>query len=153
MAITKLNPRTIMLSADSTFTVVNDIAASAAITPGFLVEMHDSTGLKFRANASVTELAAMSVAIEQGENNTTFETAYAANDLCKVAYIKVGAVFFGIIPSGQDISFAELLSSNGDGKLRTAGTTTAAANLGNLQSLDAPGAVTADTRIRVQRIA
>ncbi len=150
MAITKLNPRKIHLAGP--VVVVHEHMSSEAITPGMLVELHDSTGIKVRANASATELQALSVALDIPENNKGIDDDYASGDMVKIGYLTVGSVFYGIIPSGQDISLCELLVSNADGKLKTAGTTTEAASLGKFQSLDAPGAVVADTRIRVQVI-
>lgn len=152
MAITKRDPNTIHLAGP--MTEIEEFVASAAITPGMMVELHDDSGtLKWRPNASATEIQAKFVALEIiSLNSATIDTQYAAGDLVRVGAMGVGSKFWGIIPSGQNISAAELLKSNADGKLQTAGTTTAAANLGIMQSLDAPGSVTADTRLRVQFI-
>ena len=151
MAITKRDPNTIHLAGP--MIEVEEYVASAAITPGMLVELHDDSGtIKVRPNASATEFQAKTVALEHIALNKTVDDAYAIGDLVKVGYMGCGSVFWGLIPSGQNISGAELLKSNADGKLQSAGTTTAAANLGIMQSLSAPGAVTADTRLRVQFI-
>ena len=151
MAITQGTPRVVHLAGPKT--EVNDLRSSAIITPGYLVEMHDdSDELKWRSNASATEQVAIAVALDQPELNKGVDDTYAAGDLVRAAFLAPGSVFWGLIPSGQDISFAELLQSNGDGLLKTAGTTTAAANTAKFQSLDAPGSVVVATRIRVQVI-
>jgi hypothetical protein len=118
-----------------------------------LVELHDDTTLKVRANGSATEIAALAVALERNELNKTIDDAYAADDVVKFGYLGAGSVFYGLVPSGQSITFGALYQSNGDGKLKAATATTQAAMLGRFQSLDDTGAVTADTRLRVQVIA
>lgn len=150
MAITKVNPRTVHLGGPITVVESEDFVASAAITPGMLVELHDDgSNLDVRANGSATEYPALSVALELTEFNETITDAYAAGQTVKIGYLAPGSVFYGIIPSGQNISRAELLQSNGDGKLKSATATTADANLGRFMSLDNPGSVAADTRLRV----
>ena len=153
MAITQRDPNTIHLAGP--MTAVEEYVASAAIKPGMLVELHDDSGtIKVRPNASATEFQAKTVALEILSLNKSIDSAtyYAAGDMVRVGYMGCGSVFYGLIPSGQEISNCELLKSNADGKLQTAGTTTAAANLGIMQSLSAPGSVTEDTRLRVQFI-
>ena len=150
MSITQRRPNTIHLAGPKT--TVNDYAASAQITPGMLVEMHNSSGLKVRPNGSATEIQAIAVALEQIEMNKTVDDVYAIGDLVKFAFLAPGSTFWGIIPSGQNITQGALLQSNGDGKLKAATATTQAAGLGRFQALDSPGAVTADTRVRAQVI-
>jgi hypothetical protein len=151
MSITKINPRTIHLAGPCT--KVDDIAAGGAVTPGMLVEVYDDSGTnKWRANASATEIAALAVALDRPELNDGIDDAYAADDLCKVGFLAPGSVFYGLIPSGQDISNGALLQSNGDGKLKAATATTQSAGLGRFQSLDNVGAVVVDTRLRIQVI-
>ena len=151
MAITKLNPNTIHLAGPKV--LVDDLVAGGAITPGFLVEMYDDSGAnKWRANASATEICAVAVALDRPELNKGIDDAYAAGDLVAVAFLAPGSVFYGLIPSGQDIANGDLLQSNGDGKLKAATATTQDAALGRFQALDNPGSVTADTRLRVQVI-
>jgi hypothetical protein len=151
MAITKKVPNTIHLAGP--MTKVDEQVAGVAITPGYLVEMYDDSDvLKWRPNASATEQATMAVALERVELNDTIDTAYAVGDAVKVGFLAPGSVFYGLIPSGQDIAVGELLQSNGDGLLKTATATTATANVARFQSLDDTGAVTANTRLRVQVI-
>lgn len=159
MAITKINPRTIHLGGPLTVVAGDDSdglgthVASAAITPGMLVEQHaDSGDLKWRPHGTDSEQVTLAVALNEPHLNHGIDTAYAIGDLVSVGFLGPGSVFYGIIPSGQDISVGEFLQSNGDGKLKTASATTATANVAKFQSLDAPGSVTADTRLRVQVI-
>lgn len=151
MSITKLNPNTVRLGGPKV--IVNDLVAGVAITPGYLIEAYSDGGvLKVRPNASATEIAAHFIALEQTEMNKTVDDAYAVGDLVIGAFLAPGSTFWGLIPSGQNIAVGGLLQSNGDGKLKAATATTADANLGKYQALEASGAVTADTRIRVQVI-
>lgn len=149
MALEKLNPRRIHLGGPLTKLDDFQHEASAAITPGFLVELHDDSGeTKVRPHDTDSEQVPMAVALDRPENNKEIDDDYAIGDAVKVGFLAPGSVFFGLIPSGQDISNGEYLQSNGDGKLKTASATTATANVAKFQSLDNPGSVTADTRIR-----
>lgn len=151
MSITKLNPNTIWLGGPKH--LVNDLVAGVATTPGMIVEMYSDGGvLKIRPNASATEQATIAVALEQAEMNKTVDDAYAIGDLVIAAFLVPGSTFWALIPSGQNIAVGGLLQSNGDGKLKAATSTTAADNLAKFQALEASGAVTADTRLRVQVI-
>ena len=150
MAITKQNPQKVLLAGRSVCIEENEHFAGVEITPGMIVEFYADTTLKVKPHASADEIVTLAVALEQGELNQGLSDVYAIDDLVKVAFLPPGAVFYGLIPSGQDIAYGEFLQSNGDGKLKTATGTTQSAPLGKFQSLDAPGAVTADTRLRVQ---
>ena len=153
MAITKRNPRTIHLAGPLTVVDDQDHVASAAITPGHLVELHDDgSNTDVRVNGSATEIVALSVALERAELNNTIDTAYATGDTVKIGYLGVGSVFYGLVPSGQNISRAELLQSNADGTLITAAATTAAASTAKFQSLDDLGSISTETRCRIQVI-
>jgi hypothetical protein len=151
MAITPRAPNTIHLSGP--IHLVVDVPAGEAITPGHLIEMYlDGSTTKWRKNASATEIAAHAVALEQIEFNKTIDDDYVAGDLVRAGFLGVGAVFYPLIASGQDIVKCELLQSAGDGTMKAATATTADAGLGEFQALDGPGAVTALTRLRVQVI-
>ena len=94
--------------------------AVETITPGMLIEMHnDATyGLCWGVHDSANEPAAKCVALDQIEMNKTIDETYAAGDLVKAWHMKAGDRFFGIIPSGQNITQGALFQSNGDGKLK-----------------------------------
>lgn len=150
MALEKLNPRRIHLGGP--LTTLDDFLheASATITPGMLVELHDSSGeTKVRPHNTDSEIVSLAVALDRPELNKEITDDYASGDVVKVGYLAAGSIFYGIIPSGQDISNGEFLQSNGDGKLKTASATTQDAALAKFQSLDNPGSVTSDTRLRV----
>jgi hypothetical protein len=74
------------------------------------------------------------------------------DDLVEAMYLYPGATFLGLIPSGADISNDEALQSNGDGMMKQATASTAAANVAWFKSKSAPGAVTATTRVIVEVI-
>lgn len=153
MSVTYQVPRTIILASHPDLVIVGDLVASAAITPGMLVEKFSDAGvLKVRANSSATEIPEMSVLLNNPERNQGIDDAVAALDLVDVWMLQVGDVFYGIVPSGQNIAVGDLLQSNGDGKLKEATASTSDANLGKFRSLSALGAVTSDTRCRVERI-
>lgn len=152
MSITQLNPRTIILAGGEV--VIDDILASEAITPGHLVELFSaSAGVnKWRKNSSATNITPMFVAINQPELNLGLETACAAGDLIPVAALEKGDIFYGLLPSGQNIANGDLLQSNGDGTMKAATDAAAAANVAKFQALDNIGAITVQTRVRVQVI-
>lgn len=154
MAITRYDPNTILLHPVGNYhaemRIENSIPASEAITPGHLVEQHDSSGIKWRKNASATEYPTVAVALEFGMMNRGVDDDYAEGESPLVAFLRSGDIWWGLIASGQDITYSEYLQPAGDGTLKSATATTAAANLARFQSLDNPGAVTTLTRIRVQ---
>lgn len=153
MAIPEIAPRTILLSPrKEDVVIINHLVCSDTPTPGALAELHKDTTLKWRVNSSATEQPTRAVFLNQPEHNKGIDDAYAAGDLAEVAMLPIGAVFYGFIESGQDISFAELLQSAGDGSLITAATTTADAALAKFVSLSDPGAVTARTRVKAMVI-
>lgn len=159
MALTKNPPRKVHLAGPITIIGAEEVDAvgknvcSASSTPGMLAEMHDDSGVnKWRPNASATEIPELAVFLENSLFNKGIDDAYAAGDVPLIGYLRPGSVWNAIIPSGETISNAELLQSNGDGKLKSATATTADAMLGRFKSLENIGAVTVDTRVRVRVI-
>lgn len=144
-------PNTILLgggmnAADGAATLVNDKVAIEAITPGMILEYHNDGGeLKWGVHDSGDAEVDITVALEQVFLNQGIEDPYAAGDLVLAAILKPGSVFYGIIPSGQNIQAGEYLQSNGDGKLKVL-----ASGKARFMSLDEVGAVTEDTRLRVE---
>lgn len=154
MAITKRDPNTIYLGGGGTgpggqdgYTLVNDMVAYSAITPGMLVEtMSDSGVPKWRPHSTATgTFAQKAIALEQDEWNLGVDDAYAAADLVKVAILRPGSTVWAIVPSGQNIVPGDFLASDGNGKLRESQTGSVARALESTG-----GAVTADTRVRVE---
>lgn len=144
MAITIREPNTIHLAGG--YELINTHAAIETLTPGMILELHNDSGVpKWGVHDSADDNVAAFIALEQDELNKTISDTYAAGDLVKVAHMKPGCVFLGIIPSGQNLAIGDLLQSNGDGKLKAIGSGKA-----KFMALEASGAVTADTRLRVE---
>lgn len=152
MAIEFFNPNTIAL-AGNLHAITNDMGAGVAIKPGMLIETYPVSGAAmWRPSSNATNTPTMCVAIEQSEMNLGIDDLYSANDLVKAWWLDAGAVFYGIVPSGQNIAVGDSLQSNGDGKLKEASSLAASGGVVKFQSLDSPGLVNVDTRIRVQVI-
>lgn len=148
MPIEKLNPHTIWLGGSIEVLDDREFPASAAITPGMLVEMFDDTGApKFRAQSSSAAEVARSVALDRAEFNKTIDDPYAIDDVVKVGYLNAGSTFYGLVPSGETVNKGDMLQSTGDGTLSAAG------GYAPFQSLDDLGTTTALVRCRVQIIA
>jgi hypothetical protein len=149
MAVSKRVPNTIAISPSQVpaHRIRNDLVAAEAITPGMLVELsNDATyGLCWGVHDSANEPAARAVALDEIELNHGIDTAYTAGDLVKVGYLRPGDRFYGIIPSGQNITQGALLQSNGDGKLKAYST-----GPGGFVAASSPGSVTEDTRLWVE---
>lgn len=149
MAITKYPPNLIRLSGGGP--IDNEHAAGAAITPGMLIEGYGSAGsFLYRPHSSATTTAPLCVALEQVEMNLTVNDPYAINDLVKAWYMPIGATFWGIVQSGENIAVGDPVQSAGNGKLKEATSATAAAGVAKFQALEGIGAVVADTRCRMQ---
>lgn len=152
MSITKRNPNTIYLGGglpggEGGMTLVNDLVTIGVVTPGMLVEYRNDSGtLKWGVHDTADDPVLPAVALEQIELNKGVDNNYAAGDLIKVGILRPGSQFWGLIPSGQNISPGAILQSNGDGKLKAAGT-----GVKKFVALESSGgAVTADTRLRVE---
>lgn len=127
--------------------IVNDKATSAIVTPGMLVETHNSSGAaRWRPHAaSAGTFPQRAFALDEPYMNRGVDDNYAAGDLCQVLIALPGSVIWAIVPSGQNIDADDKLESNGDGKLK-AGTTYPIA-----KALDSTGgAVLVDTRVRAE---
>lgn len=123
------------------------LVAVEAITPGMLVEHHHSAtyGLCWGVHDSADEPAGGTVALEDLLANKGVDDAYAAGEVVPVGNFQKGDRFWGLIPSGQNITEGDLLQSNGDGKLKAYST-----GPGGFVAVSSPGAVTEDTRIWVE---
>lgn len=145
MSLTEYAPNTIYLGGGKK-TVINHLAAIEAITPGMVVEYHADSGvLKWGVHDSADGDVEAMVLNNQIIDNAGIETACAAGDLVEVLALTAGATFYGIVPSGQNITMGARLQSNGDGKLKAL-----ASGKAKFLALETTGAVTADTRIRVE---
>lgn len=149
MALQHRPPNTVWLGG--TITKLNEWIAGVEITPGMQIEFYDDGGkMKLRPVASATDVAAPIFALEKTLHNKTVDDTYAVDELVLAAEFHKGATAWALVPSGQTIIASDYMQPNGDGKLKKATATTADANLARLQAIEALGAVTEDTRCKVQ---
>lgn len=145
MAVTFYDPNTVYLGG-GTKTVINHLAAIEAITPGMLVEYHNDSGvLKWGYHDSADDNAGVFILNNQIIDNKGVDEPCAAGDLVEVLALTRGATVWAIIPSGQNITQGGLLQSNGNGKLKAL-----ASGKALFVALESSGAVTEDTRLRVE---
>lgn len=148
MAITRFNPNTIYLGDEEDRAIVNDIAASEAITPGHLIERFNNAGvIRFKKHATAAQATAPIVALNQSMLNKTVDDAYAAGDLVEAAVMQKGATAWMFIASGQNIVAGQRLESAGDGTLRAL-----AAGVALFHALENKPTVQVLTRIRVEAL-
>lgn len=143
MSITRYNPNTIWLGGD--IVIVNDLAASEAITPGHLIDSFNNSGvMRYRKAATASIAYPVTFALDQPELNKGVDDAYAANDLVKAGIFSPGSTAWAFIASGQTIVHGNKLEASNDGTLKifSAGVVLAKA----LENKTA----TALTRIRVE---
>lgn len=144
MAITRYAPNTVWLGGPRT--VINDMAAKAAITPGHLVERVNTAGVwQWQKHGSAGGNTGRNVATEQSMLNKGVDDAYAAGDLVEVAEGTNGSNFWMLIASGQNIAYGDKLESAGDGTLRILASGTPL-----FVALETKANVTVLTRIRVE---
>lgn len=155
MAIDIRSPNTIRLHHGIDDWIVNDIPAGVAITPGMLIERYLDAGVeKWRPATSAAGIQPKVVALEVPGHNLGIDDPYQVGWNVAAWYLRTGYTFYGLLPSGQNIALADYLQSNGDGMLKEATATTAAANVAHFQCIKVgPGAVTTTTRVRVEVIA
>ena len=145
MSVTQYAPNTIYLGGGSK-TVINDLVAVEAITPGMICEYHNDSGLlKWGVHDSADDNVEAFVLNNEIINNHGVDVPCAAGDLVEVLSLTAGATFWAIIPSGQNITRGARLQSNGDGKLKALGSGKA-----KFLALESSGAVVVDTRIKVE---
>lgn len=147
MSITRKAPNTIQLAGQGT--LINTVHASAAITPGMLIERHNSSGEKFRAHSTAAGFANVIFALDQGEMNKGIADAYAAGDLVKALKPWPGSIIYALIASGENITVSNFLESAGDGTLKVYGSGVRVAQA--LESVD-NSAGPSHARIRVETL-
>lgn len=151
MAIMQRPPNTIHLSGhcerEGRFT------AGEAIIPGQLIELYSDSGvLRWRLHNAAANVPPNFVALESLMTNRTVDDAYAREDILTAASHTKGGQFWGLVRSGETINAGHRLQSAGNGYLKLATADTAAAGVGVFRAMDSPGVVTADTRVRVERL-
>lgn len=144
MSITRFDPNTIFLGGNRT--IVADLAASEAITPGHLVERWNSGGVIRWRKATADIAGPPAIALNHSMANKGVDDAYAANDLVEVAILDKGASAWCLIASGQNIAAGDLLGSAGSGTLKTGAT------VARFTALENKPTVVATTRIRVEAV-
>lgn len=144
MSVTRFDPNTIFLGGEQT--VVADLAASEAITPGHLVERYNNGGI-IRWRKATTDIAGPpAVALDHSMANKGVDDAYAAADLVEVGIGHKGAAYWMYIASGQNVAAGDLLGSAGSGTLKTGAT------VARFTALENKPTVTVLTRIRVEAL-
>lgn len=131
------------------------LTASAAITPGDLVEVHVGAGRQYRRHATANGNAVRSFALERDEAGKDLEFAYAANDKVKVGLFQSGDELDARIASGETVTGIEFLSSDGSGALQVvdaSAATTEAQRAGIVaqSAQDSGGALGAITLLKIR---
>jgi len=141
MTVARNDPGTIFLGGDHT--QVGDLAASATIKPGHLIERFNSAGV-IRWRVATTDIAGPpAVALNQSMLNKGVDDTYAVGDLVEASIGHKGAAYWMLVASGQTVVAGALLGSAGDGTLKTSPT------VARFTALENKTAV-ALTRIRVE---
>lgn len=152
MALSKLIPNTILLTGRERAYIIDKWPLiDTDAKPGHFVEKFNSSGtLAWRKVTSATNMPSKFILLENDLNNDDLDTAYTSGDFVPVACLEVGMVVWPIVASGQDITNGDFCQQAGDGTIKEATATTAAANVAHYQALETLGAVTADTRLRLE---
>lgn len=137
-----------------------EAVASAAITPGHLVELA-STG-KVEVHNSAGANVEKAFAVEDDLQGRVIDTAYSANELVQYNVMKPGEAVNAILANGQNAAIGSFLESAGDGTLNVhsedSGAVTIYTNqivgvaLEALDLSDSSGADPASARINVRII-
>ena len=144
MAITKRDPNTIHLSGHIEY--INDVVASAAITPGHLIELHSDSGTpKFQKVGTAAKARSPKIALNRSMLNKGIDDAYAAGDLVEAGVLSPGSVAWMLIASGQAIVPGDQMEAAADGTLIKR----ASSGIGLFIALEAKTS-TVLTRIRVE---
>lgn len=149
MPYDKLPPNTILLHDRAKATLIDNIPlADNGALPGHFVEKFVNSGVvSWRRVSSATNIPSKHILLEDDLNNLNIDTtplnAY-------VACLAIGMTVYALVPSGADITNADYLQQNGDGRLKEATAITAAANVAHYRALETIGPVTVQTRLRVE---
>jgi hypothetical protein len=120
MTIPRFDPNTIFTGGDQT--IVNDLAASAVLKPGHLVERFNNAGVIRWRVATVNLDGPAAEALDHPMANKGVDDTYAIGDLVEVGLGHKGAAYWMLIASGQNVAAGDLLGSAGDGTLKTGAT-------------------------------
>lgn len=151
MALTIRDPNTIHLGGR--VEKLNEHVAGVEITPGMEIEFYDDSGtMRLRPLASATQRPTSIIALEKSLHGKGVDDTYAVGELVLAAKFLPGSTFWGMTVSGQDVSAGEYMQPNGDGRHKVATSTAAGDGVAVYQALEALGAVTETTRLRIQVI-
>lgn len=128
-------------------------AGEAGILPGMQVELvKDADGAqKWKKQVNAADVQSAFIALEMVSLGVDY--AYNTDDIMNVGRFQGGSVFWGFIPSGQDIALREpLQSEGGTGMFKSATANTAAANVAHFRAHEEKGAVLATTRIAIEKL-
>lgn len=120
------------------------------IIPGMQVESYRDTdgAQKWRKQATDSNMQSAFIALEMVSLGV--DKLYMEDDIMNVGRFQPGSIFWGLIPSGQDIALSQHLQSNGDGTFKAATAETAAANVARFRAHEEKGLVLATTRIAIE---
>lgn len=97
--------------------IMDERLASAAITPGMLIELISTN--KVRAHATSDGAAApKQFACEDELQGNTIDTAYSADNPVQVWTPQPGDEVYAILVDGENVAIGDKLVSNGDGNLK-----------------------------------
>lgn len=96
--------------------VIEEIVASAAVTPGMLLVL-ENTG-KVKAHAAADKDAIPMFALEDELQGKGIDDAYASGDPVQVWFPYRGDMVYAILADGQNVAIGDMLVSNGDGTLK-----------------------------------
>jgi hypothetical protein len=153
----KTAPTTIVLLGDP---MTKERIATGAITPGWLLE-REAVNDGVQAHSTAGGDAAAYVAIENpAQSEAAGFVDYADGDRCYFAVGKPGDEFYMIAASGNDVTYGDILESDGNGLLQLytaqavdeggTATYTVYLNAARFMALEDVDASTADLRIRVE---
>lgn len=116
MAITKRDPNTVLLAGP--WTIINDISAKEAITPGQLVELVNTSGVWQWQKAATAKVPTTSFAKDMPMLNKGVDDACGVGDLIEVIEGAPGATCWALLGSGSSVAFGAKLENAGNGTLK-----------------------------------
>lgn len=141
------NANTIMLTSNFR---LEEHLASAALTPGHLIELISTN--KVRKHATAKGFAEVMFALEDALQGRPISTAYAADELVQCGIAGRGAIVQAWLEPGNNYAIGDKLQSAGDGTLQensgTADLQTIAVLL-EAVDLSASGAVATRANVRI----
>lgn len=130
-----------------------EAVAAGAITPGMLIANQSTTDSGGRAKVAVHATAGGSseraFALEDALQGRTISDAYASGELVGYVLAEPGDVVYAWLAAGENVTPADFLSSNGDGRLQKA-TSDDVKIAVPLEALDLSDSDAVHTRIRVR---